>query len=160
MPQYHIRRSEKAITSAEEISGILKHCKWTTLALSAGNRPYAVAMNYGYDPERNCLYMHCAGDGHKLEIIRHNTACCASIVEDHGYKTGECDHAFRSLLVYGTIAQVLEPAEIRHALEIMIRHLEPDPEPVISHFFKTKDSVPDVGILCLDIRHITGKESL
>ncbi|HPQ39355.1 MAG TPA: pyridoxamine 5'-phosphate oxidase family protein [bacterium] len=160
MPQYHIRRSEKALTSPEDINGILKRCKWMTLALSAGNRPYAVAINYGHDPDRNCLYMHCATNGHKLDVIRHNTACCASIVEDLGYKYGKCDHAYRSLLIHGTVTLVLEKQEIRHGLEVLIRHLEPDPDPVMARFFHGSDDVPEVGILKLDIRHITGKESL
>ncbi len=160
MPKYHLRRSEKAVKEQAELVDIIKKCKWMTMALCSGNRPYAVAINYGYDAEKHCLYMHCANDGYKLDVIRHNNACCASIVDDHGYIDGDCDHAYRSLHAYGTVTQVLDKAEIRHALKVMIEHLEPDPKPVMDRFFKTGNEDHVVGILRLDIRHLTGKVSL
>lgn len=160
MTQYHLRRSEKEISKNEELTAVLKRCKWATLALASGNRPYAVAINYGYDAVNHCLYMHCAESGHKIDVITNNNACCASIVEDLGYKDGDCDHMFRSLVIHGTITYVTDPQEIRDALKTMIYHLEPEPETVMKRFYPTGKENHKVGILRLDIRHITGKESL
>ncbi|MBN1296553.1 pyridoxamine 5'-phosphate oxidase family protein [bacterium] len=159
MNSYHVRRTEKEITEHALLVELLRTGRWLTLALSTGNRPYAVAINYGYDADRNCLYMHCAENGRKMDMIRTNTACCASIVQDLGYKNGKCDHGFRSLIIHGTVTEVLDYEEIRHGLTVLIRHLEPDPEPLLTRLIPNPDSAAGVTILRLDIRHVTGKEN-
>lgn len=157
MQQYHLRRAEKAITDSAGILSLLQEGRWLVLGLCAEEIPYVVSLNYGHDPERNCLYMHCATEGRKMEIIRKNSSCCATIVEDHGYKTSDCDHAYRSLVLFGTISIVESQEEKLHALETLIRHLEPDPDPVRRRFIREQTDLDTVGIMRMDIQCITGK---
>lgn len=157
MQQYHLRRAEKAITDQSELVSVLRKGRWLVLGLCAGDDPYVVSLNYGHDPDRNCLYMHCAVEGRKVQIIRINPSCCATIVEDNGYKISDCDHAFRSLVLTGTIAIVESQEEKLHALEILIRHLEPDPDPVQRRLIGEQTNLDTVAILRMDIRCITGK---
>ncbi|MBN1880385.1 pyridoxamine 5'-phosphate oxidase family protein [bacterium] len=160
MQQYHLRRSEKSIVSQTEIVSILKRNKWLTLGLCNDGEPYVVTLNYGFASNTNSLYMHCATHGHKLDIIRQNNLACASIVEDLGYKIGECDHAFRSIVIHGIVVPVKDSSEKILALKTMIRHLEPDPDPVIGRFFKQGFDDTGLEILRLDIKRIVGKQNL
>jgi len=70
---------------------------------------------------------------------------------------GECAHGYRSVVIRGSMAIVEELEEKKHGMEVMLGHLEVDPEVV------RKRSLPDDGayakaaILRLDILEMTGK---
>ena len=160
MTSYHMRRTEKQITDAVEFEAVLKNGTYTTVALCRGEEPYLVTMNYGYDEERNALYFHCAREGQKIDFIVANSRVCATVVEDHGYRMGECDHAYRSLVIRGRMVVVEGLAEKKHALETMLFHLEDDPDVVRQRQLKNEDAYRNVGILRLDVEHVTGKTGL
>lgn len=65
-----VRRKDKEITNRAEIEGILKKAFICHLGLSDGDLPYVVPMNYGY--EDGHIYLHCATEGKKLDIIKKN----------------------------------------------------------------------------------------
>ena len=154
---YHMRRIEKQITNDAEFRTILKNGKYATVALCREDEPYLVTMNYGYDEAGNALYFHCAKVGLKIEFIQANPLVCATVVEDHGYKMGKCDHAYRSLVLWGRMTIVEDLDEKKHALETMLFQLENDPDVVRQQQLKKHDAYRKVGILRLDIGSITGK---
>lgn len=158
MSSYHMRRQEKAIEDPRVFDDILKRGQFAILALCRENEPYAVTMNYGFDASRNTLYFHCAKEGLKIDFIRQNARVCGTVVEDRGYKTGECDHAYRSLVFWGRIAIVDNTEEKKHALDVMIHHLEEDPDPVRRRTLSKEDVTEKVCILRLDIDTISGKQ--
>jgi len=84
MPKYHLKRTDKEITSSEEMLAIIKRGQYTVIALCQNDEPYIVTMNYGYDEKKNALYFHAALEGQKLEFIKHNPGACATIIEDLG----------------------------------------------------------------------------
>ena len=67
-----IRRKEKTIEDAAELRAILREAKHVTLAMCRDGEPYLVTVNHGFDPERRCLYFHCAREGKKVDILRAN----------------------------------------------------------------------------------------
>lgn len=80
-------------------------------------------------------------------------------VEDLGYLDGKCDHAYRSVMFGGTVTFVEDDSDKRHALEIMIRQHESDPEAVIAEQL-TPARVSGTTIGRIDIDQMSGKESL
>lgn len=131
-PRYHLRRKDRAVEDPAEIDRILTTTKYVTLALcGADMRPYAVVLSHGYDAARGCLYFHSAREGRKIDLLRQNPHVSAVALEDRGYRTGECSHAYASVCVSGRLEVVDDPAEALHALDVMVRQLEPDPGPVI-----------------------------
>ena len=160
MAKYHMKRKEKEMTDPGAFGDVLKRGKYTTVAMCRNHEPYAVTMNYGYDETRRALYFHCARTGLKIDFIRENPRVCATVIEDLGYKTGKCDHAYRSLVLWGTMATVEEEDEMMHALDILIQHLEEDPVSVRRRALAGADVLERVCILRLDIEDITGKEGL
>jgi len=159
MKKYHLRRKEKTIVDPEKIETIIRSGKYISISFSRKDEPYIATLNYGYDKTNNALYFHAATKGMKLDYIRKNTKVCGIIIEDHGYKDGKCDHAYRSLVIRGKIVIVNSLEEKIHGLEVLIDHLEPNPEAVRENLLKDRNIETGVCILRLDIEDITGKEN-
>ncbi len=130
MDVYHLRRKDKAITDPDVLRAIIAEQKYMVLALCRENVPYLVTLSYGYDAEANCFYFHCAPEGKKMDYLRANPHVWGQILQDDGYLLGECNHAFHTVHFEGTVTFLQTLDEKRHALEVMIEHLETDPAPL------------------------------
>jgi len=159
MPRYHMCRKDREITDPAEMTQILSQGKFATVALCRGDEPYLVALNYGFDPGRNCLYFHCAGKGLKLDFIRANPQACALVVDDRGYVQTECDHHYRSVVAWGEMNVVDDLADKRNAIDVMQRQLEEDPKVVREKMPVNDDALLKVVILSLSIRELTAKKN-
>jgi nitroimidazol reductase NimA-like FMN-containing flavoprotein (pyridoxamine 5'-phosphate oxidase superfamily) len=152
-----VRRTERAIVEPQELDGILSRGKYAVLAMCRNEEPYVVTMNYGYDKAKGALYFHCAHEGQKLDFVRSNPQVCGTVVEDLGYVQGECAHAYQSVVLRGVMRVVEEAAEKRQAMDVLLHHLEEDPEPVRQGSLADSGAYDRVAILRLDIHDITGK---
>ncbi|MHC5039613.1 MAG: pyridoxamine 5'-phosphate oxidase family protein [Planctomycetota bacterium] len=157
MPEYHLHRKEKEITSEEEIEEILRDGKYATIALCRGNEPYIVTLSYGYDKGKGALYFHCAKKGLKIDFLRENPKVCATVIEDKGYKKDECEQAYRSVVFWGEMAVVEDLPEKIHGMDVLLQHLEENPDPIRERNLKEEKAYKGVGILRLDIQSLTGK---
>lgn len=158
MASYHPRRADREITDRDQIMSILRRGKYITLALCRENEPYIVTLSYGYDERRHALYFHCAREGFKLEVAAQNPAVCGTVIEDGGYIEGECAHAYRSLVLRGELHAVEDLAEKKYGMQVLLAHLEPDPEAVRQRSLPQDSSYDRLGMLRLDIQHMTGKQ--
>ncbi|MDD3642598.1 MAG: pyridoxamine 5'-phosphate oxidase family protein [Candidatus Krumholzibacteria bacterium] len=158
MSRYHLRRREREIADPAVLRGLISTGRYAAVALCRGGEPYVVTMNYGFDEGRSALYFHCALEGLKLEFIRANSRACATIVHDLGYRHGECDHAYRSVVLRGAIAIVDDDDERVHGLGVLIDHQEAQPGPVRERTIPGGRIAKPVGILRFDIEEMAGKE--
>ena len=131
IPVHPIRRRDKAIIDEVEMKEILKEAKYVTIAMSQGDEPYLVTLSHGFDDERKCIYFHCAREGKKIEILSANPRIWGQALVDNGYQQGKCNHLYKTTQFHGKVAFVDDQAEMQHALRVMIRHLDDDPERVI-----------------------------
>lgn len=152
-----MRRDEKAITDNKIFEDLLKKGRYITISMSKNDVPYIVTLSYGYDNSQNALYFHCANEGQKIDYIKFNPNVCGTIIEDNGYSEG-CTQEFRSLIVRGTIEIVDDIPEKKYAFDILLSHLEKDPDILKEKHFKSDEAYSKTGILRLDITEITGKE--
>ncbi len=152
-----MRRNEKEISKKEELIGILKNGKYTIISLCKDNEPYIITLSYGYDAAKHALYFHCAKEGQKIDFIKANPYVCGTIIEDNGYADG-CGQAFRSVVFRGRMEIVETLEEKKKGLEILINHLEIDPNPTKIKFLKKENTYETLGMLRLDITDISGKE--
>ena len=130
MKTWHTRHPDKAITDPAEIARIVAGQKFLTLALCAENQPYLVTLSHAFAAEHGSFYFHCAPTGRKLDNIRANPHVYGQVLEDLGYKAGECEHAYRTVQFDGTAELVTDPDEKLRALRLLVDRLEPEPEPV------------------------------
>ncbi|NLE21721.1 MAG: hypothetical protein GX624_02895 [Actinobacteria bacterium] len=153
-----MRRKDKPMERREDLDRVLSTAKYVTVALCDRGRPYLVTLSCGYDAEHSCLYFHCAPKGRKVEALERDAEVYGQALVDLGYQQGFCDHLFETVQFEGSVAFVTDHAAKVHALEVMIRQLEDDPEPVIAAQTK-ESSVAKVTIGRIDIRSLSGKRS-
>lgn len=156
--QYHPRKKRNEILDANEIELILTEGKYISLALCFKDEPYIVSLSYGYDAQNNCLYFHCAAQGDKLMFIRQNPRVCGTIILDKGYLMNQCDHDYASLVIRGTMHEVLELSEKKHGLAVLLEHLEDNPEPILKRNIADDSSYNGVTILRFDMDSVIGKK--
>jgi nitroimidazol reductase NimA-like FMN-containing flavoprotein (pyridoxamine 5'-phosphate oxidase superfamily) len=160
MRQYHLRRKEKEITDIDEMRAIVSSARFAAVALCREGEPYIVTMNHGWDAGSETLYFHCAHEGKKIDFINANQRACATVVEDHGYKQGECDHAYRSVVMNGRIEVVGDLEEKKHGLEVLLEHQEKEPDPIRKRTLPDDAAYDRVGVLKMLVEGMTGKQGL
>ncbi len=153
-----MRRSDKQVTSPDELVKPLLEADYITLALCTGNKPYLATLSHGYEAQNNCIYFHTAREGRKIDIINQNPEVWGQAMLDAGYQHGSCDHLYHTTQFSGTITWVEDIAEKEHALKTMIRHLDCDPETIIENQVKPS-SIAKVYIGRIDIHEMTGKKA-
>lgn len=158
MESYHIRRKDKEIKDTKVLESILTSQRYMTVAMCRDGEPYLVTLNHGYDPEKRCIYFHCAGEGKKLDFLRANPRVWGQALEDLGYIDGECEHAYRCVMFSGKAGFLEKDEEKRIALEVMIRQHESEPEKVMARVLKP-DRIWEVTIGVIEIEEITGKQA-
>jgi len=153
-----MRRSKWEIKDEEEIKGILRSCQYVTLAMCRDNKPYLVAVNHSYDEDRNCLYFHCAKEGKKVDYLKSNNLVWGQALKDHGYLQGECNYLYASVHFTGSVSFIDDGEEKAHALTLMIKKLDNEPQTTISKHL-TEDCIGRTTIGRIDIEYMTGKRS-
>ncbi|HAQ62274.1 TPA: hypothetical protein DCR49_09820 [Candidatus Delongbacteria bacterium] len=130
-----MRNKKKEVTDPKIIEGILKEAIWCQLAMTDGDQPYIVPLNYGY--HENALYIHCATEGMKLDLIRKNPKIAFNVTLDARYLEGKLTMRYRS--VNGTgIATIIEDEEgKRKALNHLTAHFGAEPHNHSSKSLKT-----------------------
>jgi nitroimidazol reductase NimA-like FMN-containing flavoprotein (pyridoxamine 5'-phosphate oxidase superfamily) len=153
-----IRRKEKAMSSSDDMQAVLREAKHITIAMCADNEPYLVTLSHGYDKERNCIYFHCAKEGKKIDILAKNNLVWGQALIDYGYQMGSCDHLYKTTQFRGRVTFIQDLADKEHALKVMIRKLDEDPESVIKKQI-TPEALRRVAIGRIDIDYMSGKKS-
>jgi uncharacterized protein len=154
--KYHTRHPDKEIIDSSEILRTIKSQKFMTIAMSKGNEPYLVTVNYAFNARKSCFYFHCSKIGKKSDYIRSNPKVWGQILEDKGYLNGKCDHAYCSIQFSGLAEFIDNENEKRKALELLIEQLEPNPLPVKERFLKQK-KLNRVGIVRIKVIQWSGK---
>ena len=80
------------------------------------------------------------------------------VIEDRGYVTGKCDHAYRSVHFAGRVTFLEDEEEKRAALTLMIRQMEPDPEPLIQRLLG-RGRLTKTIVGRVDVLEMTGKRN-
>jgi len=83
---YHVRRSEKEFKDKESKAKVLKSQNYITLAMVDDGAPYLVPLSYAYDEEKDRVYIHMAGEGRKLSVLKKNPNVWCMAMQDHGYQ--------------------------------------------------------------------------
>ena len=159
MESYHpLRRKEQEIRDAAELKAILAKTRYVTVAMCRNDEPYLVTLSHGYDDERNAVYFHCAFAGKKIDFLKANNRVWGQAFIDRGYVQGECDHLFSSVQFSGRVSFIQDAAEKRHALSVMIRQLEREPDKVMAA--KVSDArIAQTNIGRIDIGFLGGKRT-
>ncbi|MCF7859366.1 MAG: pyridoxamine 5'-phosphate oxidase family protein [Candidatus Cloacimonetes bacterium] len=75
-----MRRKEREITNKNMMLEIIDQAETCWLALNGKNKPYVVPVNFGL--EDDTIYIHCAPEGKKIEMIKENPNVCLNFCID------------------------------------------------------------------------------
>ncbi len=151
-----MRKASQEIKDKEVLEEILKGAVICRLAMMDGDLPYMLPFNYGY--RDNCIYIHSAPEGRKIELLKTNNRVCFEM--EHAVRIIQKEKAcgwatlYRSVVGYGTVEILSDEKSKQLGLEvIMAQHGAPD---LVQFDPKNKSRMV---ILKLTITSITGKQS-
>ncbi|MHB9096325.1 MAG: pyridoxamine 5'-phosphate oxidase family protein [Syntrophales bacterium] len=121
-----MRRANREIKEPNAVRAIMEEASVCRIGLSDDGMPYVVPMNFGLG--ENCLYLHCAAEGRKLDIIRRNDRVCFEMDLFRELVRGEsacgCSVRYESVIGVGRAVIVEEAAEKRAALDRIMEHYD------------------------------------
>jgi Predicted flavin-nucleotide-binding protein len=122
-----MRRKDRQVTELNQIIEIIERCDVCRIALSEDNRPYIVPMNFGYEliDDSIVIYMHCANEGKKLDILKKNNLVCFEMDCKHELITGatacNCSMNYQSVIGNSEAEIVTNSEEKIHALNQIMK---------------------------------------
>jgi hypothetical protein len=158
-----MRRKDKEIADRTRLERILDQARVCRLGLVAegpeGPAPYVVPVFFACRDGR--LYVHCAQEGRKLELLASNPRVCVEVDELRGLVPAEkpCGFTsiFRSVIASGTAALVEDPAAKREALDLL---MEKYAGRRTGHGFEFSDAtLQHTAVLEITLGQLTGKQS-
>lgn len=153
-----MRRKDREITDRQEILSILHQCTVGHMAMvDEEGWPYLLPMNYCCEEKDGIVrvYLHCAKQGRKLDILKNNDKVCFEV--DTGHEMVEaaqpCAFTFnyQSVIGFGRAAIVADVEEKVEALKLFMRH-----QTGREYAMDARHSMV-VEIIRLDLDRVTGK---
>ena len=150
-----MRRKDRERTDAAFFEAVFAASEVLFLALTNGDAPYCLPVNFAYDRTRDraLLYIHCAHEGLKLDCVRSDPRVAFSCATDIHIDCENSATYYKSVCGTGRALVVEDMAEKCHALDcISARYTSRCPRPT------PEDAARRVTILRIDIESLTGKE--
>jgi uncharacterized protein len=154
-----MRHPDKAITDRASLLEVVRTQKFITVAMCHDNEPYLATVNHAFAEDPDRFYFHGSDKGRKADYIRANPLVWGQVLEDNGYKPGECEHAYRCVQFDGRARFVDDPADKLAALKLLITQQEPDSPRREQRLAGAGKAVAGVSIVRVDVLAWTGKES-
>jgi hypothetical protein len=149
-------RSDKEINDRQVIESVIKKSKLCRIALCEGGAPYIVPVCFGF--EGNCIYIHSAREGRKLDALRKNNNVCFEFESEIELTKSEspCSWGMKyySVIGFGKAYLIDDPAEKRKALRVVIEHYAGE-----SFFEYSKMNVDKLILIKIEVESLTGKKS-
>ncbi|MCL2235504.1 MAG: pyridoxamine 5'-phosphate oxidase family protein [Defluviitaleaceae bacterium] len=114
-----MRRNDRALPDGEMFD-IMDKAEYGVLStVGSDGCPYGVPVNFVFFD--NCIYFHCALEGHKLENMNYNSKVSFCVVTDVLILPDEFSTKYSSVISFGTASEVTEPAKKK---EVFVKILE------------------------------------
>lgn len=152
-----MRRYEREITDRTEMEAAIARATVVQLAMADGDRPYVVPLNFGFAD--GYLYLHCAKDGRKIDILRRNPQVCFNLFCDDAIVPGPapagCNFTtrYRSITGEGRAEFIEGDDAKRKALDIILAHYASGP------FVYDSAMVEKTCVFRIAIQSMTGKKA-
>ena len=148
----NVRRKDREL-GFESATQLLAGGEYGVLStVGVDGQAYGVPLNYVY--KNNCLYFHCALEGHKLENIKANNKVSFCVVERAKVLPDQFSTQYESAIVFGTASEV----QGSERLEVLLSFVEKYSPGFIEEGKKTIAKFNDkTRIIKVDINHLSGK---
>ena len=149
-----MRRFKQQLSDADCLA-VLQAAKRGVLAVHGDDGyPYAVPLNFVFDPAARILYFHMAVAGHKLDAIERDSKVCFTVMDD-GYKVeGDWAWYVKSVVVFGEAQVVNDDAMRDKWLRALAAKYFPPVEDVEEDM---RRNAPRALVVAVQAAHISGK---
>ncbi len=151
-----MRKFNQEIKDPKIIEEILSDSEICRIAMMDGDKPYILPFNYGY--EINTIYIHCAPEGKKIDLLKVNGSVCFEVEHTAELLKAEkaCKWAtrYRSIVGYGEVEILNEFDQKKRGLEIIMRSNGAEGDLNFE-----KKQIDAVAILKLNISELSAKQS-
>ena len=138
----------------DRVREIIQNGKRATFAVTGDDGyQYAFPVNYLYDAEQNCIYIHGAKEGHKVDAIRRDQRGCFNVYEEVGLDEAGRAWYLDSVTAFGRFHFIEDDAE-----KIAILRAIVEKYPVVDDSERMiREGLPRCVCLRFAIEHMTGK---
>jgi nitroimidazol reductase NimA-like FMN-containing flavoprotein (pyridoxamine 5'-phosphate oxidase superfamily) len=117
-----MRKTNQEIKDKTIIEDILSTSEICRIAMIDDGLPYLLPFNYGY--RENCIYIHSALEGKKIDALKKNDKVCFEIEQFEGIvkhlKACKWSTTYRSIVGYGKVEIIRDLEEKTRCLEIIM----------------------------------------
>jgi nitroimidazol reductase NimA-like FMN-containing flavoprotein (pyridoxamine 5'-phosphate oxidase superfamily) len=142
-----MRRANREITDKSAIRALMEEALVCRIGLCDDGTPYV---------GENCLFLHCATEGRKLDILRRNDRVCFEMDFLREIRQGpvSCGWGARyeSVIGFGRAILVEDPAEKRFALDRIMDHYRAQ-----GPYAYPDDTLAKTTIIRIEIESLRGK---
>lgn len=149
-----VRRSDREVTSLEQIKDILIRCDTIRIGISDEPAPFVVPVSFGMEEQDGviCVYFHSALAGRKAELLKKKPLVCIEADLCHGFVESKggvtCD--FESVIGYGVAEQVEGMGKLR-GLQLLLEHCGKE------DYQCTPEVTAATAVYRIQLRDISGK---
>jgi len=148
-----MRRHDKEI-SREAAEAILQAGEYGVLSTMGDNGyPYGVPLSYSY--KNNCIYFHCAREGHKLDNIKNNEKVSFCVVGKTEVLPEDFNTRYQSVIVFGKASELQGQEKHDALVSLLEKYSAGFIEKGLEYIKKDSELAK---IIKIEIEHITGKE--
>lgn len=151
-----MRRKGQQLTQEETVDILLRATSGVLALHGAGGYPYAVPLSYVYEDGR--LYFHSALAGHKIEAIKNCAQASFCVVDQNDVIPEKYTTLYRSVIAFGQIHIVDNESEKLRVARMLGNRYNPHHDEALQK--ELQQGFNRMSVLCFDIEHLTGKESI
>jgi uncharacterized protein len=146
----------KEISEPKELIEIILKCKICHIGFCDEGKPYVLAFNFGF--ENDIVYIHCAKEGYKLDILKRNPQVCIEFDTDHELFARNIEVAcswrmrYRSVVAWGKAEIVQSFEEKVRALNIFMKNYSE------LEYCYSLPAVNNIHIIAIKLETITGRK--
>jgi uncharacterized protein len=150
-----MRRKDKEISDRQLIDSVISISQVCHVGLCDEGHAYIVPMCFGYDGQN--IYLHCAKEGRKIDILKHNPEVCFVFETDCEVKKSDKGCSFtmryRSVMGTGKASFIDDTGAKRKALGIIMKQYD---EGIFSY---ADEALDKILVIVIDVAEMTGKKS-
>ena len=151
-----MRKANQEITDKKTLEEILSRETICHISMNDTEAPYLLAFNYGY--QDNCLYIHSAAEGKKIDLLRSHPYVSFAVEQQAGLLRGDkaCQWStvYRSVAGKGRVTFITDQEEKRKALGVIMK------QHGAAQLTEFEDKqVCSVAVWKISIQTMTGKQS-
>lgn len=151
-----IRRRDRILDQAR-IDELLETGEYGFLSLGEGDNgyPYGIPISYAWDPGEKLIHLHCAPEGHKLDILARNPRVSFCIVGRTQPQGEKFTTIYESVIAFGTASVAGDNTQRIKSLRALVRKYSPGFEQTGETYIGK--SLHRTQTITITVERITGK---